>query len=107
MHPGADMESFAEIYFHQLQQQFRDEEQMAQPFATVVFPTSFASSVSACSSSVVAETNLVFLNHSMGVYARFELIFDWAIDYKSVALPIELWGLGGLFSWKYRIKQGK
>ena len=49
---------------------------MAQPFATVVFPMSFASSVSACSSSVVAETNLIFLNHSMGVYARFELIFD-------------------------------
>ena len=49
---------------------------MAQPFATVVFPMSFASSVSACRSSVVAETNLIFLNHSMGVYARFELIFD-------------------------------
>ena len=27
---------------------------------------------------------------STGIYARFELIFDWTIDYKSVALPIEL-----------------
>jgi len=26
-------------------------------------------------------------------------------DYKSVALPIELWGRKKFFSWKYQIKQ--
>ena len=39
MHPGADMESFAEIYFQQLQQQFKDEELIAQQSATVMFPS--------------------------------------------------------------------
>ena len=40
--------------------------------------------------SVVSVIKLIILNLSMGIYARFELIFDWTIDYKSVALPIEL-----------------
>jgi len=26
----------------------------------------------------------------MGIYDNFWMIFDWTIDYKSVALPIEL-----------------
>ena len=42
------------------------------------------------SHSVVSELKLIILNLSTGIYARFELIFDWTIDYKSVALPIEL-----------------
>jgi len=33
------------------------------------------------------------------------MIFDWTNDYKSVALPIELWGRKKFFSWKYQIKQ--
>jgi len=35
------------------------------------------------------------------------MIFDWTIDYKSVALPIELWGRKKFSSWKYQIKQAK
>jgi len=32
------MESFLEIYFQYLQHEFKDQEQKAQPFATVIFP---------------------------------------------------------------------
>jgi len=42
------------------------------------------------SHSIVSVIKLIILNLSTGIYARFELIFDWTIDYKSVALPIEL-----------------
>ena len=40
--------------------------------------------------SVVSVIKLTILNLSTRIYDRFELIFDWTIDYKSVALPIEL-----------------
>ena len=39
------------------------------------------------------ELKLIILNLSTVLYARFELIFDWTIDYKSVDQPIELLGL--------------
>ena len=63
---------------------------MAQPFATVILLMFFDSETYICSHSVVRVIKLIILNLSTGIYARFELIFDWAIDYKSVALPIEL-----------------
>ena len=61
-----------------------------QPFATVILLMFFDSKTYNCSHSVVRVIQLIILNHFTGIYARFELIFDWTIDYKSVALPIEL-----------------
>ena len=61
-----------------------------QPFATVILLMFFDSKTYICSHSVVSELKLIILNLSTGIYARFELIFDWTIDYNSVALPIEL-----------------
>jgi len=49
---------------------------------------------------VVCVIFFIILNHSMWIYARFELIFDWTIDYKLVALPIELRELAKFFSPK-------
>ena len=66
---------------------------MAQPFATVVIAYLFACLGCICSNAVVTGINFIFLNHFMGVYDSFWSVFDWSIDYKSVALPIELWGL--------------
>ena len=53
----------------------------------------FAGKNCICSNAVVTGINFIFLNHFMGVYDSFWSVFDWSIDYKSVALPIELWGL--------------
>ena len=47
----------------------------------VILVTSFATYLSRFLGVVILSTE---------IYARFELIFDWTIDYKSVALPIEL-----------------
>ena len=63
---------------------------MAQPFATVVIAHLFAWFGCIYSSDVVAENNFTFLNHFMGIYDNFWMIFGCSIDYKSVALPIEL-----------------
>ena len=63
---------------------------MAQPFATMILLRFFDSETYVCSHSAVSIILFIILNHSLGIYARFELIFDWTIDYKSVALPIEL-----------------
>ena len=63
---------------------------MAQPFATVILLMFFDSKTYIHSHSIVSVILFIILNLSTGIYARFELIFDWTIDYKSVALPIEL-----------------
>ena len=63
---------------------------MAQPFATVILLMFFDSETYIHSHSIVSVIQLIILNLSTGIYARFKLIFDWTIDYKSVALPIEL-----------------
>ena len=63
---------------------------MAQPFATVILLMFFDSETYIHSHSIVSVILFIILNLSTGIYARFELIFDWTIDYKSVALPIEL-----------------
>jgi hypothetical protein len=65
------MESFSEFYFQCLQHEFKDQEQMAQPFATVVIAYLFAWFGCIYSSDVVAENNFTFLNHFMGVYDSF------------------------------------
>jgi len=44
---------------------------MAQPFATVVFPSFSAFFTCICSQSVVSVTIFIFLNHSMGIYDNF------------------------------------
>ncbi len=49
------MESFLEIYFQQLQCEFKDQEQMAQPFATMILLMFFDSKTYNCSHSVVRE----------------------------------------------------
>ena len=54
---------------------------------------------------VGTESNLSFLNHFMGTYDMFLTDLELSTDYKSVALPIELWGRKKFFSWKYQIKQ--
>ena len=48
---------------------------MAQPFATVILLMFFDSKTYRCSHSVVRVIFFIILNHSMGIYARFELIF--------------------------------
>ena len=48
-----------------------------------------------------------FLNHSMGIYDNFWNEFGVTTNYKSVALPIELWGRKKFFIWKYQIKQAQ
>ena len=63
---------------------------MAQPFATVILLMFFDSKTYIHSHSIVSVILFIILNHSTGIYVSFELIFDWTIDYKSVALPIEL-----------------
>ena len=63
---------------------------MAQPFATMILLMFFDSKTYICSHSVVTVILFTFLNLSMGIYDRGWMIFDWTIDYKSVALPIEL-----------------
>jgi len=88
-----------------LQHEFNGQEQMAQPFATMILLMFFDSKTYIHSHSIVTVILFTFLNLSMGIYDRFQMIFDWTIDYKSVALPIELWGRKKFFSWKYQIKQ--
>ena len=63
---------------------------MAKPFATMILLMFFDSETCIHSHSIVSVILFIILNLSTGIYARFELIFDWSIDYKSVALPIEL-----------------
>ena len=53
MHPGADMESILEIYFQYLQHEFKDQEQMVQPFATVILLMFFDTKTCSYSHSVV------------------------------------------------------
>ena len=84
------MESFLEIYFQYLQHEFKDREQLAQPIATVILLMFFDSKTYIHSHSIVTVILFTFLNLSMGIYVRFELIFGRTNDYKSVALPIEL-----------------
>ena len=70
------MESFLEIYFQYLQHEFKDQEQMAQPFATMILLMFFDSKTYICSHSVVTVFLFTFLNLSMGIYDRFQMIFD-------------------------------
>jgi len=65
------MESFLEIYFQYLQHEFKDQEQKAQPFATMILLMFFDSKTYICSHSVVTVILFTFLNLSMGIYDRF------------------------------------
>ena len=49
---------------------------MAQPFATMILLMFFDSKTYICSHSVVSELKLIILNHSMGIYDNFWMIFD-------------------------------
>ena len=60
-----------------------------------------------CSVAAVSRNNFTFLNHFTVIYDNFWSVFDWSIDYKSVALPIELWGLEELNKIKHYILQVK
>ena len=49
---------------------------MAQPFATMILLMFFDSKTYICSHSVVTVILFAFLNLSMGIYDRFQMIFD-------------------------------
>ena len=66
-----DMESFLEIYFQYLQHEFKDQEQKAQPFATMILLMFFDSKTCIHSHSIVTVILFTFLNHSMGIYGKF------------------------------------
>ena len=66
---------------------------MAQPSATVAIAYVFESFWATVRHEIGTENNLSFLNHSMGTYDMFLTDLGLSTDYKSVALPIELWGL--------------
>ena len=63
---------------------------MAQPSATVAIAYVFESFCTTVRHEIGTETNLSFLNHSMGTYDMFLTDLGLPTDYKSVALPIEL-----------------
>jgi hypothetical protein len=73
--------------------------------ATVAIAYVFESFCTTVRYEIGTETILSFLNHFMGTYDMFLIDLGLSTDYKSVALPIELWGRKKFFSWKHQIKQ--
>ena len=78
---------------------------MAKPSATVGIAYVFESFWLTVRHEIGTANKLTFLNHSMGIYVIFLTDLELPTDYKSVALPIELWGRKKFFSRKYQIKQ--
>ena len=72
---------------------------MAQPSATVGIAYVFVWNILGSRHEVGTVNKLSFLNLFMGTYDMFLIDLGLSTDYKSVALPIELWGRKNFFSW--------